>query len=265
MNNLKMNEIDDRIIFLQSLIEKKRKEIKKAPKGILNVAHTGNRIQYYFKNSSKDKARKYLRKSQWMLIKALCQKDYDERVVEAAEKELNYLTKLQNHYTKGKCEAIYGKLILERREWIEPIELPDEEFVTEWLQQDYSRKPFRENTPEYYTDNGERVRSKSEIFIANTLKKHNIPYRYEAPLYLNGIGKIYPDFTVLNVKERKEYYWEHMGRMDDPEYIEQALRRIDAYEKNNIFPGDKLILSHETLQYPIDLRNIERLIFQYLK
>lgn len=265
MNNLNMSEIDERIVFLRHLVQKKRKEIKKAPIGLLNVARTGNRIQYYFKNSPKDKARKYLKKSQSSIIKALCQKDYDERVVEAAEKELNHLVRLQNHYRKGNCEAIYQKIIPERREWIEPIELSDDEFVARWMEQDYPRKPFREDMPEYYTDNGERVRSKSEILIANALKKHDIPYRYEAPLYLNGFGTIHPDFTVLNVRERKEYYWEHMGMMGEPEYLEEALQRINMYEKNNIFPGDKLILSHETSKHPMNPRSIERLILQYLK
>lgn len=264
MNYLKKNDIDERIVFLQGIVQQKQKEIKKAPKGILNVVRAGNRTQYYFKNSSKDKARKYLNKHKTSLIKALCQKDYDERVVKAAEKELNYLMKLQKYYKEGKCETIYQKLMPERREWVVPIELTDDEFVEDWLSQDYPQKTFRDGAPEYYTDNGERVRSKSEILIGNALKKHNIPYRYEAPLYLNGIGTIHPDFTVLNVKERRVYYWEHMGKMDDSEYIENALERINAYQKNNIFPGRQLILSHETMQNPINVRNIEKMILQYL-
>lgn len=265
MNHLKTSDIDERIAFLQELLQRKKKEIQKAPKGLLNVARKENRIQYYFKSSSKDKVRKYLKKSQNSLIKALCQKDYDERIVDAAEKELSHLIKLQNDYKRGNCEAIYQKLIPERRKWVEPIELSDEEFVAQWLEQDYPRKTFRDGTPEYYTDNGERVRSKSEILIANALKKNGIPYRYEAPLYLNGLGTIHPDFTVLNVRERKEYYWEHLGKMDEPEYIENALQRIDSYEKNNIFPGSQLILSHETLHNPINSRTIEKMIVQYLK
>ena len=76
------------------------------------------------------------------LIKALCQKDYDERVVEAAPKELNHLIRLQNHYKQGNCETIYQKMSPERREWIEPIELSDEDFITQWLQQEYKRKEF---------------------------------------------------------------------------------------------------------------------------
>lgn len=265
MNNLKLDEIDERILFLQNLVEKKKVEVVRAPRGLINIAHSGNRVQYYFKQSSKDRVRKYLNKNQAALIKSLCQKDYDERVLDTAERELNHLKRLQNLYKKGICEDVYGKIMSERKKWIIPIELSDEDFILEWLNKDYPSKGFRDNTPEYYTDNGERVRSKSEILIANALKKHSVPYRYEAPLYLNGYGTIHPDFTVLNVKERKEYYWEHLGKMDEPEYIEQALQRIAAYEKNDIFPGDKLILSHETFKYPINSRNIEKIISKYLK
>ena len=46
----------------------------------------------------------------------------------------------------------------------------------------------------------------------NDLKeKHNVPNHYEAPLYLKGRGIIHPDFTVLNIRTRQEYYWEPYG------------------------------------------------------
>ena len=97
------------------------------------------------------------------------------------------------------------------------------------------------------------------------MKKYDIPYRYEAPLKINGAGTIHPDFTVLNVRTRKEYYREHLGRMDDPSYAENALQRIALYEKNSIFPGNKLILSFETMTHPINTKNIEKTIEFYLK
>lgn len=108
------------------------------------------------------------------------------------------------------------------------------------------------------------MRSKTEILIANALNKHGIPYHYEKPLYLDGYGTIHPDFTVLNVRLRKEFYWEHMGLMDDVDYAEKALQRITAYEKNGYFPGTELILTHETQKYPMDSRLIDKMIRRYL-
>ena len=76
---------------------------------------------------------------------------------------------------------------------------------------------------------------------------------------------IHPDFTVLNVRKRKENLWEHMGKMDDENYRDYALNRIIDYEKQGIFPGDKLILTHETLNNPINSKIIEKTILNYLK
>jgi len=36
------------------------------------------------------------------------------------------------------------------------------------------------------------------------------------------------------------------------------------YEKNGIYPGMELIISHETSKYPMNTRTIEHLIEKYL-
>ncbi len=264
MDNLR-ELILERKNFLETLICEKRKVIEKAPKGIINVARSGNRVQYYYKHDSKDKKRRYLRKKEMPLIEAICQREYDEQVVEWAEKERTRLQQVLALYEKGTCEDLFEKLKEERKTFVTPITLSDDAFVSKWLNIDYSRKGFAQDYPEYYTDNGERVRSKSEILIANALKKHNVPYRYEAPLNLKGSGIIHPDFTVLNIRTRQEYFWEHFGKMDDADYIQHALQRINVYERNNIFPGKKLIFSHETHIHPLNTQSIEKMILQYLK
>ena len=42
------------------------------------------------------------------------------------------------------------------------------------------------------------------------------------------------------------------------------LNKITNYEKNDIFPGDKLILTHETSRYPINSKIIAKIIQKYL-
>ncbi len=256
--------INQRIVELEKLIQKKRESVERAPKGVLNIAKSGNRVQYYFKRDSKDTIRKYLKNKDKKLVKVLCQKDYDIKLIQVAEKELRELIRLRNNYPKVTSEQIYETLNIDRRKYVTPIEFPDEEYIKEWCSSEFESKMFREGDPEYYTESGERVRSKSEILIANTLKKYNIPYKYEAPLFLKGIGVVYPDFTVLNVRQRKEFYWEHMGMMDNFDYAENALHRINIYERNKIFPGKSLIISHETRKEPINLRSIENIIEEYL-
>lgn len=264
MRNL-MNEIEQRRKFLRKIIQEKEQALSMAPEGLLNIAATDNRVQYYYKKDGSDANKRYMRNSELPLIKALCQKEYDQRVLNLAQKELRFIERYIHLDANHKCDDVYEKLNPHRQKHVQPILLPVEEFVEQWQQFEYVHKDFRDDAPEYYTDKGERVRSKTEILIANALNKHNIPYRYEAPLYLDGYGKIHPDFTVLNARLRKEFYWEHMDMMDDFEYAEEALLRIEMYEKNDIFPGDKLILTHETARRPMNSKNIEKMISQYLK
>ena len=261
MHHIK-SELESRIYNLKQIIKKKEEELSVVPEGSVHICQSGNRIQFYLK---KDGRRIYLKESQSKLVEKLIRKDYDQKVLAAAKKELKELEKLSKNYPKTTCEEIFEKLHEERKRVVNSIWVPDQEYVEQWEAEEYVKKGFREGAPEYYTNKGERVRSKTEILIANALEKHKIPYHYEKPLNLNSYLTVHPDFTILNVRKRKEIYWEHLGMMDDPEYCEHALGRINAYEMEGIFPGDGLILTHETGKMPINSKMIEKMIVQYLK
>ena len=94
------------------------------------------------------------------------------------------------------------------------------------------------------------------------LKKYDVPYKYECPVMLDG-RLVYPDFNILNVRKRKELYWEHLGLLDDPDYLEKNLNKLNRYAMNGYFPGDRLILTYETAGSPLNMRIIELLIRKY--
>ena len=81
---------------------------------------------------------------------------------------------------------------------------------------------------------------------------------------MKWVGTIYPDFTFLRKRDGKEIYWEHDGRMDDSIYAEKAIRKIHSYISNDIFPGDRLILTFESNGVVISDRMIKKLIEKYL-
>ena len=114
------------------------------------------------------------------------------------------------------------------------------------------------------TEKGEQVRSKSEKIIADKLFMKGIPYVYEQPLYLKGYGYVMPDFKILNVKKRKEFYLEHFGMMDVEEYVRKALRKIETFEKNDIYPGEKLLMTFETSDSPINIKLLDEMVNRYL-
>lgn len=263
MNHLYEN-LEARMYELRKIVKEKEKSLKKAPQGIVNVHSSKGRVQYYYKENSKDKLRRYLKENEKILVKELCQKDYDERVLDSAKKELKILEKLYKIYQSKVCEEIFGSLNIHRQKFVVPLRISDKEFVENWENELYEKPGFADDYPEYYTDKGERVRSKSEVLIANTLKNRAIPYKYEYPMRLNNGLTYHPDFKILKMKNRKIIYWEHFGKMDDPEYVDKVVRKLNAYAQNGIFPGKNLIVTFENGKRPLNLKSINLMIEQYL-
>lgn len=251
--------------YLQEIKQEKEKALKNAPEGSLRICNHGKRTQYYLRNDPKDFNGTYIREKDIQLAQKLAQKDYDKKVLQAVEKELGAIQRYIGSCPTTSAEEIYESLHKERQKLIIPISETDEEFAKHWENVEYQGKEFYSDIPEFYTAKGERVRSKSEVIIADALNRQGIPYRYEYPVYLEGMGIVYPDFTVLNVRQRKELYLEHFGMMDDAEYAENAIQKILCYERNGIFPGDNLILTYETRKTPINQKMIMLIMQKYLQ
>lgn len=259
------NLLELRKKYLLNLIEEKENALATAPEGTLRLNKQGNHVHYYHRMNPKDITGKYLRKKEEHIASALAQKDYDYKILQACRKELAAIQNYNACYPLNNAEAIYETLHKERQKLIHPISETDEQFIEKWKSVKYKGKNFDQSAPEFYTADGERVRSKSEVIIADLLHRENIPYRYEYPLLLDNSRKIYPDFTLLHIKKRKEIYLEHLGKMDDPEYVEKALLKINSYERNGIYPGENLILTHETLLNPLNQKSLMNKIKHYFQ
>lgn len=262
---LSIKNMESRASDLEKLISLKKKRIENAPGGRIRVSKVGKRSQYFLvEDGSSDSRGRYLKKTEMDIARILIQKDYDERVAEAAQDELRTLNVLIKKYEKGTCEDIYSKLSLPRRQLVTPILDTDEEFIEKWLSEPYVGLGFEEGDPEIYSEGGLRVRSKNEIIAADLYDKYGIPYKYECPVYLKGYGIVYPDFTLLNVRQRKVYYQEIMGKMTEADYAETNIGKIHAYERNGMIQGRNLILSFDTKAHPLLPKDIEAVIKNFL-
>lgn len=266
-NALFITYLEERKAYLSNLLEKAKKQDEKLITSALHkirVQKHGNGYQYYLRTSNEDSVGKYLKRDQDKMIKQVMQKEYLEKSIRILEDELSTLNLYLSKTPPNLLRDSYGKMNSGRRIMVEPFEIDDKEYVDRWLAVSYEGKEFVNNSTGYYTQKMERVRSKSEIIIANSLQKYGIPYRYEYPIKVNGMGKVYPDFTVLNVKRRKEMYWEHFGLVDDFDYREKSMHKLSIYEKNDIYIGDNLIVTWESAEQPLNVKAIERKIEKYL-
>ena len=262
---LSINNFKARARYLEEIICKTESSLSTAPDGHLRITGYDGKKKYYLESGEADKRSSYIRRKDIIVAAQLAQKDYDQRILQAARAELVNLKKMIARYEIGIVEDIYGKLSPGRQELVTPIMMPDDEFISRWLSQEYTGPGFEEGYPYFYTDEGLRVRSKSEVSIANKYSKLGVPFLYEKPVFLKGRGWVYSDFSVLNVRLRKEFIHEHLGMMDEPEYARRAVVKIEAYERNGYFQGKNLILTFETKNEPFDTRRMDDIIDQYLR
>ena len=238
--------------------------LQDCPEGRIDIVPVKGHYRYYWAKGGK---RKYIRKSESETITALIGKTYHKEMLRAVEKEMRTLRVFLSAFDPGKQAFLYEKQSEERKKHIDPLVLPDDLFVKRWIQESESLIGSLANSyphpEEFQTRRGEFVRSKSEKILADTFSYHGIAYVYECPLNLKD-GVVFPDFKLLNRRTRKTVYWEHFGMMDDPDYLEAALQKIQRYERSGFFIGDTLIVTFETSRRPLGTKEIELLIQKYL-
>lgn len=251
--------------FLLKLIKEKRKSLEKAPEGSLIVTEARGKARYYCIMPGERGIGTYLGKKDLAKAKALAQKAYDQKVLLAAEQELKAWNMLARFFPKMTVEEVYGTLSPARRKFVTPVIPTDEEFRKQWEAVTYEPGRFQDGAAMYITDRGERVRSKSEQLIANLLYRLGIPYRYEYPIevLVDGHKRVWrPDFTILDIRNRREVYLEHFGMLDDQNdqdnYARNAFWKMKVYEENGHYDGGDMIFSFETGKAPLDITYVER-------
>ena len=251
-----------RISFLKEIVGVLEKRVDRAPEGRIKINQIRGKTYYYLIVDGKES--QYLKKKELNTAKRIVQKSYEHSTLKAARCELVYLQEFVKSYPQTSPEEIYDLLPDSRKVLAHTVFKTTDDYISEWQNKPYTPKTFSDDVPYFETNRGERVRSKSEQIIANRFYERGVPYKYECPLRLEGFGKIYPDFTVLNLQTKREEYIEHNGMMDDIKYVENHIRRTNAYQLNGFMIGDRLHLMFETLKVPLDTRILDLLIDRLL-
>ena len=131
-----------------------------------------------------------------------------------------------------------------------------------------SQNSFMPESLNVTTKSGIMVRSLSEQTWADMYHELGIPFRYEMKIKVDvtGMGQIpgayheggrfykdyYPDFTLF-LADNSIIIHEHLGLINDENYIYKAGERIIAYTDSGLITPDRLLLT-----FPDDVRNPER-------
>ena len=127
--------------------------------------------------------------------------------------------------------------------------------IEQWAKAGYEQSDFMPEAKIHTTSWGLKVRSKSELLIAEKYHERGIPFRYEQVIRY-GENIVVPDFTILRA-DLKLVYHEHCGMPGNEKYMKHHKSKLDIYESLGIVPWDNLIVTYDSKDGNLDLRIIE--------
>ena len=237
---------------------------KKQVEGRIREATDRNGFSRFYIVSGEDPNGKYVSKENLGEIEAIAQRDYNKKVLATIEANIKTLETFLAKFCGGDIAEAYTKLKPGRKSMVQPIAVTNEDYATAWLSLPYKAKGFEPRTAEIFSASGLRVRSKSEAIIADILADAGVPFRYEFPVNVRGMGTVHPDFYCLNPHSRKEFIWEHFGMMSDCDYAENAIGKISLYAKAGWTLGYNLLATFESTAQPLNSKVVKNTLLQFL-
>ena len=176
------------------------------------------------------------------LIRQLARKKYLSTVKKELEKNIKTISTPINKITKINHDELVAKLPTTYQNL--SVENFYHSTIAEWVAKPYQQNSYKPEERKYESKNGVKVRSKSELIIANLLDEYNIPYRYDAEMTLKG-KRLCPDFMIRNPFTAELIVWEHFGALHLPEYEKTMNDKMERYFAQGLVPFETVIYTFE--------------------
>lgn len=242
-----------------------QRTLKKHVEGRIREVSDRNGFSRFYLVSGEDSNGKYVCKENLDEIETIAQRDYNKKVLVAIEANIKTLEAFLAKFCGGEIAEAFTKLKPGRKSMVQPIAVTDEDYAAAWSSLPYKTKGFESGATEIFTAKGLRVRSKSEAIIASILADAGVPFRYEFPVNVRGMGTVHPDFYCVNPRTRKEFIWEHFGMMSDCDYVENAIGKIFLYAKAGWTLGYNLLATFESTAQPLNSKAVKNTLLQFLR
>lgn len=261
-----MNQADQYLTRLLADYKKMKreytKELSKLPPGQLSIrslkkeaSKSINYVQLFPANE--ESHGKQLRKgitNNPKMIQALARKKYLQQALAILDKNIPPLERLVKIHKAPIADQIIRSLPGAYQNLPEQVFLPKLRERESWAEEEYEQSTYSPKERIHTTACGLKVRSKSEVIIADKLDAYGIPFHYEEMLYIEN-HSFSPDFTIL--RESGRVYWEHCGLVGDAAYMQHHKWKLDMYQKAGIVPWKNLIITYDDEEGRLDTRLIE--------
>lgn len=148
-----MSAINERLAELERARAQAETALKDAPEGKLHIIDRGKYLEFYIRNKG-EKTGRYIRKSDIKQIKKLVQNSYYEKALGNIVTEGEILKEFNKKYCDlpDDLRAIYSNDKTKIKEYIEPFDMNDEDYIEKWQSEKYIEKEISDHIPVYITD-----------------------------------------------------------------------------------------------------------------
>lgn len=247
----------------ETLLDIYKKLYEKMPAGRLTTKRVKGRV-YYYRVEKKSRKATYLPKENMKLILQLKQKRWLEESIKVLKENLHVQSQVLKKYNNYDGKSIQNRLSKSYSDAM--LEEYEKRHVTDleaWSQESYRRNPYHEEHLRYETSFGLRVRSKSELLIAELLYKYGIPFRYDAAVRVcgwDGIWKTYYADFIIMLPTGEQILWEHMGLWGKEDYRKHAVGKLTDYFHHGYFMPNNLIITMDGPEGELDVTAMKRII-----
>lgn len=254
--------LEDELARQKELLRKGERTYEKGPAGLLRSRERKNGKAFYLYGVADTEFSERNVTEDTALLRKMVSKRMGKEIRERAEENIRYLEKLKCHYRYNEPEYVLANLPGSYREAAAAVGFRCAKRHGAAQTRQYHYNP---DVHIHDTLSGIKVRSKSEMIIANALTTYGIPFLYEKPfLYPSENGTYYePDFTFeLPFGEIK--IWENLGLLNDLRYCEHNAQKLHLYQKHGFMIGKNLLITQDDAKGGCDSLYIDEIIRRHL-
>lgn len=231
---------------------------------MVNSPQKGTSSQKYYVIKKGSCKRKYLGVDGSEKVIKMKAARYYKKLLQVIERDIELLESLDKDYVLPDHEVINSLLPKVYRTDMPPVLMPSSGAAAEWKRKKEAEKatyePYRPEDLKYTAKDGTKMRSLSEVLIANYLLSLGITFVYELPLKDHG-DTILPDFTILSpVDNKTEIIIEHQGAMGSETYQWKFIHTVLFFLQTNKVPNKDVFFTFNHLNKDPDLRQIDSIL-----
>lgn len=191
------------------------------------------------------------------------QKRYNMMMLKVLEKNLKLLKKIEGRFILYDPESIDELLKPVYRDYTGLVnKTPGITSSDEWKQIN-TRNRYKLPDDCNTTTDGVKTRSKSEVIVYGILKGYGLVIKFDVEITLkNEYGQnviVSPDFIIL-CDDGSMIIIEHLGMLDNADYLEKALKKIHLYQINGYRLNENLFITADYSQGRINAQAIDELV-----